>query len=225
MHPKALIFDIDGTLAETEELHRAAFNACFADFGLDWHWDQVLYGNLLKIAGGQNRLRHFIETYQPPLAGDFIDQVADMHSKKTNIYGDMLAGGQIELRPGIEKLVMAAISKNLKLGISTSTSRTNVDKLFAATMGLNVLEKFDAICCGDNVEAVKPAPDLYLLALKQLGLSAQDCLAFEDSDIGLAAAQAAGIPTVITVSTYCRDDDFSGASLVMPDLETGGFSL
>ena len=223
--PKALIFDIDGTLAETEELHRKAFNAAFAEFGLNWHWDRPLYGELLKVAGGQNRLRHYINASQPLQADEFIDRVGEMHRYKTALYGKMLAEGHIELRPGIERLIHQAIEKNIRLGIVTSTSRVNVDKLFEATLGLAVLGKFEAICCGDDVAAVKPAPDLYLLALNKLELQSAECLAFEDSAIGLQAAHAAGIPTIITVSTYCRDDDFTGAVQVMDDLVTGGFRL
>ena len=223
--PAALIFDVDGTLAETEELHRKAFNFTFGEFGLNWRWDKALYGELLKVAGGQNRLRHYIKTCQPERADEFVDQVKELHQHKTITYGRLLAKGHIELRPGIEKLIHQAIEQGLKLAIVTSTSRINVDKLFEATLGMAVLDKFDAICCGDDVEAVKPAPDLYLLALKRLNLPPQECLAFEDSEIGLQAARAAGIPTVITISTYCKDDDFTGASQIMDDLIAGGFQL
>ena len=223
--PDALIFDIDGTLAETEELHRKAFNTTFVEYGLNWHWDTKLYGELLKVAGGQNRLRHYIKKYQPTQLAEFDNQVAAMHAQKTKTYCDLLAMGEIELRPGIEQLINSAIEKGLKLAISTSTSRINVDRLFEATLGLPVLEKFSAICCGNDVVDVKPAADLYLLALSQLSIPAEKCLAIEDSEIGLAAARAAGIPTLITVSTYCRDDDFTGADMIMSDLVTGKFSL
>ncbi len=226
---RALIFDVDGTLAETEELHRKAFNKIFAEFGLNWFWDQSLYGQLLKVAGGQNRLRFFIEKYQPDngpdIPGDIIGKVADLHQQKTKIYGQLLADGQIELRPGIEKLLTRAIEKNLKLAIVTSTSRINVERLFAATLGLDVLGRFSAICCGDDVEKVKPSPQIYRLVLDKLGLPPEQCLAFEDSEIGLTAANAAKIPTIITYSTYCKDDDFTGARAVMPDLVSGGFTL
>jgi len=223
--PKALILDVDGTLAQTEELHRKAFNAAFNAFGLDWVWDQALYGDLLKVAGGQNRLRHFIETCQPQRAVEFIDRVKELHQHKTQIYGHMLGDGQIDLRPGIEHLILQAIEQNIKLAIATSTSRVNVDALFAATLGQSVLDKFAVICCGDDVARVKPSAEIYLLALKKLGLAPQDCLAFEDSELGLRAAQAANIPTIITISTYCKDDDFSGAREIMADLASGNFQL
>ncbi len=222
---KALIFDIDGTLAETEELHRKAFNQVFSEFGLDWVWDQQLYGKLLKVAGGQNRLRFYIKQYQPAYEAEFLDQVAGMHKQKTRVYGQMLATGQIELRPGVERLIKQAIKEQIRLAIVTSTSRVNVDRLFEATLGLDILANFEAICCGDDVKKVKPAPEIYQLALKILDLAPQDCLAFEDSEIGLASATAAKIPTIITVSTYCKDDDFSGAKVVMDDLVAGAFEL
>ena len=223
--PKALIFDIDGTLAETEELHREAFNQVFSEYGLNWSWDQSLYGELLKVAGGQNRLRFFIQEYQPPRGGEFLADVARMHRKKTVIYGQMLAQGKIELRPGVESLIRQALENKVKLAIVTSTSRVNVDRLFEATLGLDVLARFDAICCGDDVKEVKPSPEIYLLALQTLQLSGPQCLAIEDSEIGLSSATAAGIPTLITVSTYCKDDDFTGAFMVMDDLVTGKFKL
>ena len=223
--PTALIFDVDGTLAETEELHRKAFNATFTEYGLNRHWDKALYGQLLKVAGGQNRLRHYIKTCQPQRAGEFIDRVGELHRQKTIIYGQMLAEGHIRLRPGIEHLILQAVEQDIRLAIATSTSRINVDKLFEATLGMTVLDKFEAICCGNDVDAVKPAPDLYLLALKRLGLPPEECLAFEDSEIGLKAACAAGIPTIITISTYCQDDDFTGAQKVMSDLLAGDLKL
>jgi len=222
---KALIFDVDGTLAETEELHRKAFNKVFVEYGLNWLWGQPLYGELLKIAGGQNRLRFYIQKYQPDGGADLLDQVADMHRQKTTIYGQLLADGKMDLRPGIEKLINEAIEKQLKLAIVTSTSRVNVDRLFKATIGLDVLARFEAICCGDDVNEVKPSPEIYLLALKNLDLSGDECLAFEDSEIGLTSALAANIPTIITVSTYCKDDDFSGARMIMSDLLSGNFKL
>jgi len=223
--PNALIFDIDGTLAETEELHRKAFNITFADYGLDWVWDQSLYGELLKVAGGQNRIRHYLQKYQPKRFEEFDQLIPEMHARKTRAYCQLLTPHEIELRPGIETLINSAIDKGIKLGISTSTSRINVNRLFEASLGLALLDRFSAICCGDDVAKVKPAPDVYLLALKQLKLTPENCLAIEDSELGLKAAIAAGIPTLITVSTYCRHDDFTGAKMVMADLVKGKFSL
>ena len=222
---KALIFDVDGTLAETEELHRAAFNAMFENYGLNWHWDQAIYGKLLEVAGGRNRLQFFIEQYQPPLAGDYIDVTVQMHADKTKIYGQMMAVGNLALRPGVERLINKAIEKKLKLAIATSTSRKNVDALFAATLGQDVLAHFQAICCGDEVERVKPDPHVYQLALEKLNLSPDECLAIEDSHIGLTSALEANIPTLITSSAYTKGEDFTGAKLVMEDLETGKFDL
>lgn len=222
---KALIFDVDGTLAETEELHRRAFNLTFEHYGLDWHWDRKLYAQLLKVAGGRRRIQHFIEEYQPSCAGDFIDETAKMHQIKTTCYGKLVSGGRLELRPGIAALFEQALARGLKLAIVTTTSRVNVDTLFAATIGTKMLANFNAVCCGDEVTNVKPDPELYNLALEKLKLPAENCLAFEDAHIGLAAASAAGIDTIITFSTYTRDEDFTGAQAVMQDLEQGGFEL
>lgn len=215
---KALIFDVDGTLAETEELHRAAYNTTFEDFGLDWHWDTALYGELLDVSGGVNRLTYFIENWQPSCAGDFIDEVAQMHARKTEIYGEMMDAGDIALRPGVADLIQAGLDAGLKLAIATATSRPNVDRLFDATMGLDVLSRFSAIACGGDVKNNKPAPDLYELALEQLSLHPCACVALEDSENGLKAALAAQIDTIVTPSAYSRQDDFTGAYACLTDL-------
>jgi HAD superfamily hydrolase (TIGR01509 family) len=223
--PRGLIFDVDGTLAETEELHRKAFNALFNEYNLDWHWDREFYKTLLQVNGGRKRLQYFIEHHNPSRAGDFIDSTAEMHKKKTAIYGQLIRTGNVALRPGIEKLIRQAVDQGLALGISTATGRGNVETLFKATLGLDVLDKFSAICTGDEVSENKPSPALYLLALERLGLAGRECLAFEDSQFGVQSARAAGIAVIVTKSLYCADDDFTGAEQVMDDLVSGGFRL
>jgi len=217
---KALIFDVDGTLAETEELHRRAFNEAFVAAGLDWHWDEELYGKLLKVAGGKERLTHYIELTDPERAAqpDCWDFVVQLHAQKTKIYTDLMAKGEIKLRPGITRLVKEAARAGLKLAISTTTSPANVAALLDATMEPEDRDLFKVISCGDRAKSKKPAPDVYLNALQDLGLSADECLAFEDSSIGLTSAQAANIPTLITVARYTQDQSFTGALAVISDL-------
>lgn len=218
---KALIFDVDGTIAETEEAHRMAFNRVFAEYGLDWTWTRELYGQLLLITGGKERIRHFVRNFAPSKADYFIshdDEVITMHERKTAIYMDMVKDGSLPLRPGIERIFNEARAAGVKLAISTTTNYKPLRALFEGTLGTDFLDGFDAIAAGDMVKVKKPAPDLYLMALDKLGLPPEQCLAMEDSRNGLVSAQAAGLETLITINTYTEDQDFSEALAVVSDL-------
>jgi HAD superfamily hydrolase (TIGR01509 family) len=210
----ALIFDVDGTLAETEELHREAFNAAFAAAALDWHWDQALYGELLAVSGGKERIAHFQRLAHIVPALDAA-QVAALHADKTARYTARLSAGNISLRPGIRRILTKAKAAGLRLAIATTTSRPNVDALLAAAAPL---PPFDVIAAGDEVPAKKPAPDIYLLALRALGLPASACLAFEDTINGLTSARGAGLRCVVTLSAYGGPGPFPGAAAVLPHL-------
>lgn len=215
---KALIFDVDGTLAETEEVHRAAFNLAFAEAGLDWSWDRQLYGELLKVTGGKERIAHFIDAVlRQPRTADTNDMIALLHRRKTTLYAEMIGAGQIELRPGIAALIEAARGAGMRLAIATTTSRPNVDALLSATLSEGP-SPFEVIVAGDEVPAKKPAPDVYLEALKLLGLDAGACLALEDSANGVRSSRAAGIPVLVTKGMYTMSDDFDGAISVLEDL-------
>lgn len=215
---KALIFDVDGTLAETEEVHRAAFNDAFLEAGLDWHWGRELYGELLRVTGGKERIAHFIDTVQrKPRSSDTAAMIAMLHRRKTALYAHRIGAGHIELRPGIAELIAAARAAGVRLAIATTTSRPNVDALLAATLEVGALP-FEVIVAGDEVAAKKPAPDVYLEALRQLRLDARSCLALEDSANGVRSAHAAGIPVLVTKGMYTLADDFSGAIAVLDDL-------
>lgn len=219
---KALIFDVDGTLAETEELHRVAFNQAFADNDLPWHWDRCQYRELLKVSGGKERIRHFIETEQLPEKGrDDLDEfIAQLHRHKTSVYTQLVILGRAELRPGVKPLIEAARTKGVRLAIATTTSLPNVDALLNASFEDESDGLFEVICAGDSVPSKKPAPDIYLDALRLLDLPADMCLAIEDSRNGLLSAHQAGIPTVVTPGIYTDDQDFSEAQLVIPDLSS-----
>jgi HAD superfamily hydrolase (TIGR01509 family) len=220
MELQALIFDVDGTLADTErDGHRVAFNAAFAEAGLDWHWSVELYGQLLAITGGKERIRHFVATCQPPLppGEDLNALIARLHQAKTRHYTALLAQGGIPLRPGVKRLLQEARAAGIRLAIATTTTPENVTALLEHTLPES-LSWFEVIAAGDIVPAKKPAPDIYFYTLEQMGLPPQACLAFEDSENGLRSAQQAGIPTVVTVNDYTRDQDFSGAALVLDHL-------
>lgn len=216
---KALIFDVDGTLAETEEAHRTAFNATFADWGLGWHWSMADYRDLLKTTGGKERIRAFQATLpedQRPLDDD---QIARLHKEKTARYGDILARGDLDLRPGVADLIARARSAGLKLAVATTTNLPNVEALCQCCWGKPAAEVFDHIAAGDMVSAKKPAPDVFDLALRQLGLPAEACLAFEDSRNGLQSARGAGLRVVMTPSAYTTDEDHHGADWRVPSLD------
>lgn len=207
---RALIFDVDGTLAETEEMHRRAFNDTFRAHGLDWHWTREDYARLLRTTGGKERIARFIDE-----AGSAPVDIAVLHADKTRLYAAMMAGGGMALRPGIADLIDAARASGLKIAVATTTSRPNVDALSRACFGRAASAVFDVIAAGDEVAAKKPAPDVYLLALARLGLPAGGTVALEDSRNGLLSARAAGIACVVGPSTYTADEDFAGAAAVV----------
>jgi HAD superfamily hydrolase (TIGR01509 family) len=219
---QAILFDVDGTLAETErDGHRPAFNQAFAEAGLDWHWDEVLYGKLLAVTGGKERIRHFAERYAPKVAAqpDFPALVQRLHAAKTRHYMDIVNAGALPLRQGIAELIQAARQAGIRLAIATTTSPENVDALLRASLAAESADWFEVIGAGDIVPAKKPAPDIYLWVLERLGLPAAACIAIEDSANGLRAARAAGLRTVVTVGEYTRGDDFSGAAQVLRENE------
>jgi len=221
---KAIIFDVDGTLSETEETHRKAFNRAFDLQGLPWHWDRPTYRRLLQVTGGKERIRHFAEQDDPMRlsAPDFDDFVRELHRKKTSIYTSMIADGAASLRPGIRELIRDAGDNDFRLAISTTTSAPNVEALLLSAFGSEGTAKFEVICGGDSVDNKKPAPDIYLLTLEQMGLAPEDCIAIEDSRNGLLSAHRAGIPTVVTPSIYTDDQDFDEAAWVIDDLSKVG---
>ncbi|WP_226402056.1 HAD family hydrolase [Ferribacterium limneticum] len=217
----ALIFDVDGTLADTErDGHRPAFNHAFADLGLDWHWDETLYGQLLAITGGKERIRHYAEHYAPDIAArpEFDGLVRDLHAAKTRHYLRLVESASLPLRPGVAALIQHARQRGLRLAIATTTTPENVTALLHATLGPDAPGWFEVIGAGDVVPNKKPAPDIYRWVLDRLALPAANCLAIEDSANGLRAARAAGLRCLVTPNDYTASEDFSGAWQVLADL-------
>jgi HAD superfamily hydrolase (TIGR01509 family) len=213
----ALIFDVDGTLAETEELHRQAFNHAFVRHGLDWHWDRAVYKDLLRVTGGKERIRAYHERQR--IAAPLPDgDIAQLHRTKTAHYAELIETGCCPLRPGVADLLAAALSRGQRLAIATTTSHGNIDALLARALSSRWAADFDAVVAGDDVRRKKPAPDVYLETLARLKLAPSQCVAIEDSANGLIAASRANIPVLITRSMFFRDDNFSDARFVLDDL-------
>ena len=218
----ALIFDVDGTLANTErDGHRPAFNAAFAELGLPWYWDEAFYGTLLDVAGGRERIVHYADKFDPATRAraDFDDLVQRLDELKTRNYQRLLAAGAIPLRADIGQLICDARTEGLRLAIASSSKHDNIVGLLHANLGPGADRWFEVIASGEVVAAKKPAPDLYCWTLEALDLEAADCLAVEDSAHGLAASLAAGIPTVVTVSDYSAQETFPGARMVLAGAE------
>lgn len=218
---RALIFDVDGTMADTEkDGHRVAFNQAFVQAGLDWEWSPELYGELLAIAGGKERIRFYLEQYRPDFQPPANQEafIADLHAAKTEYYRQLLTTGSIPLRLGVKRLLQEARERGVRLAIATTSAPANVTALLESTLAPEGSDWFEAIAAGDIVPAKKPAPDIYHHVLQTMGLEPQDCLAIEDSHHGLVAAHQANLKTVVTVNDYTRGHDFSDATLVLDHL-------
>lgn len=217
---QALIFDVDGTVADTESLHQQAFNAAFQELGLDWHWDDDTYTRLLDVAGGRERLRHYWRQRNPwsHLDGPDEDALLELHTCKNRHYERLVSLGGLSFRPGIQRLMHEAHVAGVILALATTTSPGNVEALMRANLGRNWRDMFAIVHDGGSVTQKKPAPDVYLAVLDDLSLSPESCIAIEDSFNGLQAALDAGISTLVTPTTFTAHHNFEGAMLVLPHL-------
>lgn len=217
MSLQALIFDLDGTMADTEETHRQAFNAAFIKLELWWDWGPARYAALLGVSGGLERLHHYVESLNTPAAekARLHAIVPVIHYTKSEIYAELLRAGQPPLRPGVKRLVAAAHQEGLKVAVVSSTASANA----RAVLDVHCKGEIDLLVCADEVARRKPAPDLYRRALSLLRLPAEACVAFEDSANGVRAARAAGLTAIVTPSRWTMAQDFAGAHLLAPDLD------
>ena len=219
MKIEAIIFDVDGTLVETEEIHRNAFNKAFSEFELNFQWTQLEYKKLLKIAGGKERLVYYLKKSkfeESFLSKNYINRIYD---RKRHLYRNILKKNNQKLRPGVKTLIKSLRLSGIKIGIASASSYLSINSLSYSIWGKKINLIFDVVITGDDVSRKKPAPDVYLLALKELKVSNSKSLAIEDSRIGLLAAKAAGLRTIITPSIFSNDDNFEEADFVIPNLK------
>jgi HAD superfamily hydrolase (TIGR01509 family) len=217
---KALIFDCDGVLVDTErDAHRVGFNRAFGQMGIDAEWDVDLYGRLLLVAGGKERMRAYFDEFGWPSGADTAEAkdelILALHQTKTQITSELVTS--LPVRPGVLRIIDEARAAGVRLGVCTTSNPKFIDAVLDL-FGPERKAAFEFVHAGDVVAKKKPAPDIYLLAQQTLGLPPQDCMVVEDSRNGLLAATGAGFPTLITTSTYTVDEDFTGAVKVVPEL-------
>lgn len=220
---QALIFDVDGTLADTEQFHLKAFNQAFAELGLGWHWTLDEYTTLLNVSGGRERIAHYWKQVAPGMT--VIDAVAmeqtitRIHETKSAYYEQAVREGQLQLRPGVLSLFEQAASAGIQMAIATTTSPVNITTLLRQALGAEWSHRFSVIEDASTAPRKKPHPQVYQQTLQRLRLPAAACVAFEDSANGLQAAVAAGLPVVITPTAFTAHHDFAGAARVLPSLD------
>jgi HAD superfamily hydrolase (TIGR01509 family) len=215
---KALIFDCDGVLVDTErDGHRVAFNQAFAAAGIDAEWDVALYGELLKIAGGKERMTYYFNQRGWPAGATADTLIPELHKRKTAFFTELIASGSLPLRPGVSRIVNDAHAAGVRLGVCTTSDPKAIDGVLDL-FGAERKRWFELVLAGDIVKRKKPDPEIYDLAKQRLGLAARDCVVIEDSRNGLRAALGAGIATLITTSAYTVHEDFTGAATVVPEL-------
>lgn len=225
---EAILFDCDGVLADTErDGHRPAFNKAFENNGIEDEWDVELYGKLLETGGGKERMTaHWNECGWPSAIpeDERVEKVKQLHLEKTDIFMEMINQGAIPLRAGVLRLVDEAIENGVRLAVCSTSNEKAVNNIVQVLMGDERRSKFE-IFAGDMVKAKKPAPDVYLMAVEEMGLDKNRCIVVEDTHIGKEAALAAGIKCIVTKSSYSADEDFTGASMIVDELgedsETG----
>lgn len=230
MELKALLFDVDGTLADTEAHgHLPAYNRAFRDLDLNWQWSRKLYRKLLSVPSGRERIAHYIDHYKPDLGAhdanaktDRAGWVKSIHERKSHVFQERLKTGHVPLRAGVERLLTQAYAAGLRIVIVTNASSATLQPFLKYALGSRLRNCITAIISGDQIQRRKPAPDIYLEACRVIDCQPHECVAIEDSAMGLDAAYAAGVPAVVTINADTREQALTHAQLVVDSLGEPG---
>jgi len=223
---QAVIFDVDGTLAHTErDGHRVAFNRAFEELGFSDRWDADLYGELVKVTGGGNRIAHYFTSYKGLDAADAEHLAAKIQPVKTRLFVEVAGSGSIPPRPGLVAFLVDLFKAQLRLAIATTGSRAWVIPLVEGVSKVAGLPEFEAIVTGNDVERLKPFPDAYQVALERLSLESAQVVAIEDSKNGVRAAKSAGCLCLAVKGEYADPSELEAADLVVDDYGEQGAPL
>lgn len=217
---KALIFDCDGVLAETErDGHRVAFNMAFKQKNIPVEWDVNLYKDLLTIAGGKERMTfYFHNNGWPEQYSDREELIKELHRIKTELFMNLIKEGSISLRPGVARLIDEAINEDLMLAVCSTSNERSVNLIVDKLLGKERKKHFNAILAGDIVSKKKPDPEIYILCKDHLGIEPSQCVVIEDSRNGLLSAKNAGMHCLVTTNVYTKEEDFTEADMVVNEL-------
>ena len=220
MELKAVLFDVDGTIAESEELHRNAFNESFKEYGLSWYWDEAIYRELTLVGGGRERIKHYIERTSPEVLSykNLTSYIDSLHKVKSQIYKDNLCETGISLRPGVKRLINELNKNKIRMSLVSSTTKENLDNLFRIGLNVDPNDWFEIIGHGDCTKYKKPSPEIYHWVLEKMKLPSKGCIAIEDAPRGVDSAVNAGLKVIITPSQYTNTEIFEKGNLVLSDL-------
>jgi len=216
----AVLFDVDGTIAETEDFHRKSFNESFREFNLDWFWDEAMYKELINIGGGKERIEHYIKRAWPEMLDykNLTKYINSIHKVKNEVFEDYILESEIKPRPGVIRLIKELKENNIRIAIVSSNSEKNLHILFKQGLNINPKKTFDLIAHGECTKNKRPSPEIYEWVLEKLRLPPQSCVAIEDSPRGVESAKNANLNILATPSIFTKDEDFSDAKLIVSDL-------
>jgi len=216
----AVLFDVDGTISETEDFHRKSFNEAFKEFNLDWFWDEAIYKELINIGDGKERIEYYIKRAWPEMLEykNLTKYINSIHKVKNEIFKDFIMDCDIKFRPGVVRLINELRENNVRIAIVSSTTQDDLFTLFKNGLNMDPNTTFDLIAHGDCTEKKRPSPEIYEWILEKLRIAPQSCVAIEDSLRGLRSAVNANINVLVTPSIYTKNEDFKEANIVVSSL-------